>query len=214
MLVAARINGLEIRVPKASDFVMGVTNKTPEFMARFPLGKVPALALSNGSSVFESDAIAQFVAESGPGSAQLLGATPIQRANIRQWICFAENEIMANLMPLVYWRVGLGPYEEGRETKAMERLERALATLEAVLGGENAPKSGWFIEGPEGKLSLADLSVASSLVWAFAQIIDNEMRGKYPKIVEWYLRVIGHADCQETFGEPGFIDVRKVGGAA
>jgi elongation factor 1-gamma len=38
---------------------MGVTNNSAEFLAKFPLGKVPALETSEGP-LYETDAIAQY----------------------------------------------------------------------------------------------------------------------------------------------------------
>ncbi|KAL1961507.1 hypothetical protein VTN77DRAFT_1668 [Rasamsonia byssochlamydoides] len=60
---AARLNGLDIQL-------------APEFRSKFPPGKVSALKCSNGTCVFESDAIVHYVAETGPHSAQLLSETP------------------------------------------------------------------------------------------------------------------------------------------
>ncbi|KAI2621163.1 glutathione S-transferase [Hypoxylon sp. NC1633] len=44
-LVVAAYNGLEVEVPA---FKMGVENMSPEFKAKFPLGKVPALECADG----------------------------------------------------------------------------------------------------------------------------------------------------------------------
>lgn len=55
---------------------MGKTNKTPTFLAKFPHGKVPAFEGEDGTTIFDSDAIARYVAESGPLAAQLVGETP------------------------------------------------------------------------------------------------------------------------------------------
>lgn len=43
--VIAALNGLELNIP---EFAMGVTNKTPEFLAKFPLAKVPAFEGADG----------------------------------------------------------------------------------------------------------------------------------------------------------------------
>lgn len=40
-LIAAQYNGVQVNVP--ADFQMGVTNRTPEFLAKFPAGTVPAM---------------------------------------------------------------------------------------------------------------------------------------------------------------------------
>ena len=46
----------------AKDFVFGETNKSPEFLKKFPLGKVPAFEGSDGVLLTESNAIAYYVA--------------------------------------------------------------------------------------------------------------------------------------------------------
>ena len=83
--------GAEVSVVSSPpDFVMGETNALPEFLAKFPTGKVPAFETQDGSErLFESNAIAHFLA-----NAQLKGKTPQAQAEIQQWIGFAENEIL------------------------------------------------------------------------------------------------------------------------
>ena len=44
------------------EFVLGETNKSAEFLAKFPLGKVPAFASADGKNIFESNAIAYYLA--------------------------------------------------------------------------------------------------------------------------------------------------------
>ncbi|CAI7638783.1 hypothetical protein N7533_010377 [Penicillium manginii] len=196
---AANINGLELSIP---EFTMGVTNKTPDFVSKFPLGKVPAFEAADGTVIFESDAIAQYVAESGPAAGQLMGATPAGRASIRQWICFAQGEILDPVQQLALWRIKLVPYDAATETKALERLERSLACLETHLQGRT-----WFVDGD--KISMADITVASALVWGFAMAIDAEMRPKYPTVVAWYERVLQQEGVKQAFGEKNFIEKRQ-----
>ena len=183
-------------------FEMGKTNKSPEFLAKFPLGKVPAFETPDGlTRIFESDAITQFVAESGPAAGQLLGTTPAERAAIRQWIVFAEGEVMGSVVRLAMWRVGLRPYDENMETSALASLDRAVSTLETHLQGKE------YLA--EGRLSLADISVASALVWGFSMLIDAEWRAKFPTVLAWYERVTETAGVKEAFGEKKFIEKRK-----
>eukprot|EP01047_Picozoa_sp_COSAG01_P047257 COSAG01_NODE_4499_length_4972_cov_95.509542_4_plen_116_part_00 len=56
-LIAAKYNGIDITIP--AGFVMGETNRTPEFLALNPLGKVPTLETPEGG-IFESNAIARY----------------------------------------------------------------------------------------------------------------------------------------------------------
>ncbi|KAF4171958.1 hypothetical protein CNMCM8927_006346 [Aspergillus lentulus] len=200
ILAAANINNLTISTPA---FNFGTDNRTPEFLAKFPFGKLPAFEGTDGTKLVESDAIAHYVAESGPASAQLLGTKPVERAAIRQWIAFADGEIQSPVIPLVLPRIGYATYDEGVEKKNLERLERSLAYLEGHLRGRN-----WI--ATEEKLSLADISVAAALYWAFSLIIDREMRQKYPFVVSWYEKTMESEGVKQAFGEKKFIEKREI----
>jgi elongation factor 1-gamma len=182
---------------------MGKTNRTPDFLSKFPLGKVPAFEATDGTCLFESDAITQYIAESGPAADQLVGATPAERATIRQWICFAQGEILDPVTQLALWRLGLRPYDEKTEQSNLERLERSLACLESHLKNHT-----WFAGGD--KLSLADITLAAALVWGFSMAIDKDMRKKYSTVVEWYERTIESKGVKEAFGEKKYIEERSV----
>merc|ERR1712228_279169 len=62
-LIAAEYSGAKVKVAsEAPEFVLGETNKSAEFLAKFPLGKVPAFASADGKNIFESNAIAYYLA--------------------------------------------------------------------------------------------------------------------------------------------------------
>ena len=65
-------------------FTMGVTNKTPEFLAKNPFGKVPVLETPTGESIFESNAIARYLAASA--KSPLYPASAATRARIDGWM--------------------------------------------------------------------------------------------------------------------------------
>ncbi|KIO11413.1 hypothetical protein M404DRAFT_127786, partial [Pisolithus tinctorius Marx 270] len=56
ILAAADLSGLDIDVPH---FEFGVTNRTPEFLEKFPLGKIPAFEDNTGFALVEGIAIAR-----------------------------------------------------------------------------------------------------------------------------------------------------------
>lgn len=183
---------------------MGKTNRTPEFLSKFPFGKVPAFEGADGSVLVESDAITQYIAESGPASTQLLGATPLQRAQIRQWILFADGEIMAPVIDMLLPRMGLRAFNAEKEKAALEKLERSLGRLEEHVKGKK-----WVASSEEQGLSLADITVASSLSWGFAMTIDAEMRAKCPTVVEWYKRTVESEGVKQAFGEQKYVEKRE-----
>ncbi|KAJ5387238.1 hypothetical protein N7509_009779 [Penicillium cosmopolitanum] len=197
----ANLNNLELTI---SDFQMGITNRSPEFLAKFRLGKVPAFEGADGTTLIESDAITQYIAESGPAAPQLLGSTTLQRAQIRQWILFADGETLGPTIELLLPRVGLRPFDAEKEKISLERLERSLGFLEEHL------KDGkvWLSSSEKQGLSLADITVASALTWGFSRVIDVEMRAKYPVLEEWFKRTIQAEGVKQAFGEQTFVEKR------
>lgn len=202
---AANLNGLEIVEPP---FEMKKSNRSPEFLAKFPLGKVPAFETTDGKvRLFESDAIAQFIAESGPASAQLLGADSAERARIRQWIIYGEGELMNAVVLLVLWRLGLTVYDEHREKTALASLERALEVLETHLAAREKEGKQWLIT--DEKLSLADISVASAFMCGCCHVIDAEMRARFPLSMAWFERTRSSEGVKQAFGEREFKEKRQ-----
>jgi elongation factor 1-gamma len=180
---------------------MTKTNRSPEFLADFPLGKVPTFRGQNGLTLFESDAIAQYIAECGPASGQLLGTTPEERAVIQQWIGFADHELFAPLQNMILWRYGMGVYDSKLEAASFRHLRASLRVLENYLQGRQYVATD--------HLNMADLSLAAALYWGFGQVIDKDMRREYPSTVAWYLRVIEQDQVKTAFGDKVFIDVRR-----
>ncbi|RAH68495.1 uncharacterized protein BO66DRAFT_326781 [Aspergillus aculeatinus CBS 121060] len=203
---AAALNNLTLDIPQP--FAFGTANKSPEFLEKFPTGKVPAFESSDGEvTLVESDAIAQYVAGCGPAAPALLGRNVAEQAAVRQWICFAETEVFRNMVAVVLWRVGMREYDARVDGEGAKGLEEALAVVERHLAGGEREKD---YLATEGGLSLADLTLASALFWAFMHYIDEEMRGRFPRVVRWYLRVVGAERVREVFGEPCLVAVRKV----
>lgn len=184
------------------NFTFGKSNREEWFLSKFPLGKVPAFETTDGTLLFESDAIAQYCAEAGPAAGQLLGTTPIERAQIRQWICFARGEVMENVQDLWMSRMKLVPFDKATDTASTGRLVKALGVLESHLSFRK-----WLVG--DQHVSLADITVASALVWGFSKFIDAEMRRGYPATVAWYERTIEVEGVKQAFGERDFIEKRE-----
>jgi elongation factor 1-gamma len=87
-LIAAQYNGAEVAT--TSDFKMGVDNKTPEFLALNPNGKVPTLETPEGA-VWESNAIARYVARSAESN--LFGSSIYENSLVDQWIEWSRGEL-------------------------------------------------------------------------------------------------------------------------
>lgn len=201
ILTIAALNGLEIEVP---EFEFGVDNHSPEYLAKFLYGKVPTFESADGSfTLTEGQAIARYIAESGPMASQLLGADPQTRAKIEEWACFSEQELAANVSPpLLMIIYNLMPYHQGTYDMAGVKFERALKKVEMALEGGKK-----FIVGDQ--LTLADLQVFSILYLATKYWADEEMMKSAPS-VEGYMRglLAEVPELRENFRELTFCKKR------
>ena len=158
ILAAANLNDLEILINP--DFKYGVTNKSAEYLTKFPHGKIPAFETPSGFCLAEGSAIAYYVADSGPRRDQLLGRTAEERALVQMWISFADSQIWPDGGAILGPMMGQGKYDkeivdfkESQFIRALQRLEHHLVQNDRL----------WLVRDDE--LSLADLSVASGLLW-------------------------------------------------
>jgi elongation factor 1-gamma len=181
---------------------MGVTNRTSEFLAKFPMGKVPALEAADGFCVTEGHAIARFVADSGPKSSQLLGRDTKTRAQIEEWSCFAEHELAAHcLIPLAMCVVKYIPADEARYAQSIASFERALRYLNAAL--QDGRK---FLVGDE--LTLADVMVLGPLFLAASYLLDAEMRASAEVVVRYIQNLLEIPELKKAFGVLVLADTR------
>ncbi|KAI0395845.1 hypothetical protein F5Y17DRAFT_456521 [Xylariaceae sp. FL0594] len=176
MKIIAELNGLELEAPP---YEHGVTNKTPEFLAKFPLGKIPVFEGSDGFLLAESSAIDRYLIESGPQAEQLLGKELKERALITQWTFFAEAEFFNNALDAI-GILGLRviPYDEQRVNASLDKVTRSVRSLEKALEGGKK-----YLVGDS--YTLADISVVSWLYITFKTLIDAEMRKGLPNLVAY-----------------------------
>lgn len=192
ILAAAAINGLKVEV--APGFEMGKTNKTPEYLAKFPLGKIPSFESSSGFFLTESNAIAYYICDSGPKRIQLLGATPEEQALVHQWVFFTSEQLNSTVKALIIPVLGFGPYDAKVEADSLNDLQRWMKYIEEQLNGRT-----WLLPGKRDGPSLADLSVAQGLRLGFKFSIDAEIRNGYPKIMDWWNRLLALPEVEEAF---------------
>ncbi|KAK7942434.1 translation elongation factor eEF-1B gamma subunit [Apiospora aurea] len=214
ILGAAALNGLELEIP--ANFEARVTNKTPEFLAKFPLGQIPSFegrsSASSGAGsdgpffLAESSAIAQYVADSGPRHEQLLGRDAATRAWNQQWILFNDLQFEATAKDLAAWRLGMESYCAEREARAEKDLRRWLERYEGHL--KRGDGRAWFVNaGAEGP-SLADLVVGGTVLLLYSTYMDAGMREEYPHVLVFYERLRGIPELTELYTAP-LLEKRK-----
>lgn len=183
---------------------MGQTNRTPEFLSKFPMGKVPALECADGFCITEGAAIAMYIAGNGPKAEQLLGpaSDAKTRARIAEWTCFAENEIVPNGMPAALMCVfKMTPYDEKKYDTSATNLVRALKRLETALEGGKK-----YLVGEQ--VTLADIMVSGPLFFALGYLIDDEMKKEAPQTIKYLQGLSELPEFKNVFGELKSVGTR------
>jgi glutathione S-transferase len=155
--------------------------RTPEFLARFPNGRIPAVQLDNGVNLFESNAIIWYLAE----GSKLAPADRRARAETLQWMFFEQYSHEPYIATVRFWKhflPKLTPLQEMELPGRMEKGYAALGVMEQHLG-----RNQFFVGGQYG---LADITL-----YAYTHVageggfnLDN-----FPQVNAWMARVAAQA---------------------
>jgi glutathione S-transferase len=143
-------------------------HRTPEFLAKNPLGQVPVLELDDGTCIAECSAITEYL-DKLAGEPALTGSTAKQRAVIHMM----QRRVEAGLLDAVgtyfhHATPGLGPMMETYQNpewgeRSRERAVACMRYLDGVLARQP------FVGGEA--FSVADITAFAGLVFAdFARI--------------------------------------------
>eukprot|EP00731_Ephydatia_muelleri_P035644 Em0144g14a len=172
-LIAAQYSGARVKlVSEPPEFELGKTNKTDEFLKKFPLGKVPAFETADGTPIVESNAIAYYVANE-----QLRGKTDLDAALVQQYVNFADNEILPAACTWTFPTLGLLQFNQQATKQAQDTLKSLLGVL------NNALATRTFLVGE--RVTLADISVVCDLLLPYKQVFDAEFRAPFGHMAQF-----------------------------
>ncbi len=148
----------EIGAPYELTEVRGAQRRSEEHLRRHPLGRVPALQLSDGATMFESAAICLQLADLNPDAGLIGPVGSTERGLVYQWVVFAVSELEA---PLCRW---IGELADGAaDSPAHDRFTEAAAAIQSALAGPD-----WLVDD---RFSVADVMCASVLQGAKARAL-------------------------------------------
>jgi len=176
--------------------------KSPAFLARSPLGRIPALEDEQGRSLADSSVIAEYLEERYPHPA-LFPSDSYDRARVRWFDEYADGGMAPNLTGKVFFQ---------RVISA--KLMRSAADEKIVASGlAEVPKFFGYLERELGGCSylvadaftLADISVASQLVnlrHAGVEIGADD----YPSLAAWFARITARPSIADLIEQDrGFL---------
>merc|ERR1712180_125738 len=186
-LIAAKYSGAQVTLAK--DFVFGETNKSPEFLKKFPLGKVTAFEGSDGLLLTESNAIAYYLANEELRG----GKDEAARAQVMQWMCMADSDILPAACTWVFPTLGIMQFNKNATDRAKEDIKAAMKTLNDHL------LTRTFLVGE--RVTLADIAVACTLLSLYKQVLDPAFRGSFTNVNRWFTTVINQPNAKAVLGE-------------
>ena len=151
--------------------------RTPEFLRKFPNGRIPAVELDDGKLLFESNAIISYFAVGTP----FLPADSFQRAQVLQWLFFEQyshEPYIASVRYLVIHPDVQDPRRPILDTLMRPRGYDALRVMEGHLKSRE-----WFVG--------EHYSVADIALYAYTHVADEggfDLAG-YPAVRAWLERV-------------------------
>jgi glutathione S-transferase len=157
------------------DILQGGT-RTPEFLAKNPNGRIPALELDDGVCLAESNAILWYLAEGTP----LVPEDRLARAQALQWMFFEQYSHEPYVATPRFILRHL-PADSPRRAELPDRLTRGRAAL-AVMNTHL--KSNAYFAG--GRYTIADIAL-----YAYTHVADEATLdlGPYPEVRSWLARV-------------------------
>ncbi|HEU0156903.1 MAG TPA: glutathione S-transferase family protein [Stellaceae bacterium] len=153
------------------------STRQPDFLAKNPIGKVPAMQLDDGRFLAESNAILLYFGE----GTRLLPTDSYDRAKVYEWLFFEQY----NHEPTIAVRLALSVYPQRRAEATADRMAQLLAAGNRALAVM------------EGRLDTADwlagnaFSVADIALYAYTHQAGKagfDLR-QFPGIGGWLARI-------------------------
>lgn len=171
-------------IPSVAVDVMAGENRAAAYLAVNPAGQTPALTLDDGSTLAEAVAIAEYLEERHPAPA-LIGRTPEERAQTRQWWRRVELNVTEFIHHAFHYAEGLP-----RFVPRIPVAPEAADGLKRIAQDRLAWLDGLFGTGPwlcGERFTAADIWL---YVWLdFGNSVNQPFDRLLPRIGPWFERV-------------------------
>ncbi|KAJ1945539.1 hypothetical protein FBU59_002276 [Linderina macrospora] len=178
--VVASFLGLDLAT--TPDFQMGVDNKTPEYLAKHPAGKVPSFEGADGFHLTDSSAIAYYVASKAGADSPLLGQTAEETAEILQYILAAEADFSPAMGGTLYSLLGFAPFIKPAQQAAEGEMFRFLGVFNTILQDKT------FLVGE--RITVADIVLACDLIMPYKLYLTAADRKQYRNLTRYFKTII------------------------
>ncbi len=169
------LNHLQIAYERVELNIVEGETRTPEFLAKNPIGRIPTLELDDGTCLAESDAILFYLAR----DTDYLPADRLGQSQVLQWMFFEQYCHEPYIAVVRFWHFsGRAEAMQAEIPARTERGYQALGVMEQHLAAND------FFVG--GRYSIADIAL-----YAYTHVAEEGRfdLARFPAILAWLDRV-------------------------
>jgi glutathione S-transferase len=171
--------GLKLEVVKT------LPMQDPAFRRINPLGKIPALVLEDGSVLFDSPVICEYLNHRGGG--KFFPGTSLLRQNTGQWKALGLQALGDGISDAAVAYVILGRDPSPPETYRARQLE-------AVNAGLDAAERAGLADAP----TIGEIAIACAIGYVAFRLPDLDWASSRPKLSAWYARMCEYPSMKAT----------------
>ncbi len=145
-----------------------------------PLGKIPVLVLDDGTALFDSRVIVEYLDGVTPGS-RLIPENNRERAMVKRWEAMGDGIADAGIAIFLERKRAAELQSKDWIARQFGKLESAIAAAARELGDRK------FCHGEV--FTLADIALACGLLWIEFRLPEVTWRASYPNLAAWVARM-------------------------
>ncbi len=155
-----------------------------------PLGKVPCLVMDDGTAIYDSSVIVEYLDTLTP-VAKLIPPSGRERAEVRRWEALADGVMDAAI--LVRLEETKRPAKQQSSEWVKHQMGKVSAGLQAMSKDLGTKP---FCNG--GQYSLADIAVGSALGWLNFRFPNVDWRSDYPNLAALFDKLAARQSFKDT----------------
>ena len=140
-----------------------------------PLNKVPALQLDDGTSLYDSRVIAEYLDALSGGT--LLPAEPLARARVKCLEALGDGIADAGIAAFLERKREASRQDAAWISRQMSKVDAAIVALAGTIGHEP------YLGGD--RINLADIACACALFWVEFRMPEVGWRDSHPRLRAW-----------------------------
>jgi len=154
-----------------------------------PLGKIPVLILDDGTVLYDSRVIVEYLDGVTPGS-RLIPDNNRDRAMVKRWEALGDGIADAGVAIFLERKRPIDAQSSDWIIRQFGKIESAIAAAARELGERKFCHAETF--------SLADIALACGLLWLEMRLPEVKWRETYPNLAAWMAKIEAREEFVNT----------------